>query len=583
MPDLTTTNYFEDFIGSFWSRVFTDRGLTDGVAAVSVQEILQNYQRFVETLERFSIFSAKPSVLELVRPIVFRRSQFSLGPDYLVEGGGQVFGPQPDGGKFRAGAVFAYGGLEKRAGNYYIGVDDQIVDVGPVIMNSLVNPSLVWTKGVDFILQDGVLVFKNDPFADGRIPKRHVFSDSVEEGEEEIVLWMTNVTFDRGEFSDQFGFIAPEIKPGDPNYFRGIKSCIEAVSAGPTISAIDNLLASLMGLPAVVNARETVESIVPFGENTIVGTDLNAYVIPPGFTLRAEVVVGATLEVGHPLTTATQVFDKNSRSEWWRQIDGMVLSEAFFGLELNAALGFENKVVPLELGDPETSPYPTGWRSATFHLAGKPADVEKFWARARQAGLDQDLPIGNAIYKQLGYVDGNGDPDFTKAVFVNPLEFLAQQLIGDSVIIAKVEVPESVSLQTLFHGMAILRRVVPPHLGLVILLNVPVSDEVSFYRTDPGGVSPTGLVLENTAKLLKLPVNGGNSLVDSTNVQIWEAVDDLGLKTPTPELLSMDYSPDRNKETISFGDPAENADAYGGSVAACRETIESAQISVCKH
>jgi hypothetical protein len=46
-----------------------------------------------------------------------------------------------------------------------------------------------------------------------------------------------------------------------------------------------------------------------------------------------------------------------------------------------------------------------------------------------------------AIYQQLGYVDGDGNPDFSQSVFVNPVQFLAEQLIGDSVIVVKIDVP----------------------------------------------------------------------------------------------------------------------------------------------
>lgn len=564
MPDLTSPNYFADFIGSFWNLVWGGKKLTSGIAAFSSAGIIQQYQWFVEAVDRLSIDTVHPTATELSRPLIIRQSKLSEGPDFLKFGGGEVFGPQPSGTKFRAGATFEYGGLERRSGRYYTGIDSKIVSVGPVMMNSLKSPSLVLVSGVDYTCGDGIITFKSNPFDDPRIPQRTVSGDDGEGEDVEIVLWMTDVQTDSGEFSQHFGFVAPKLLPSTPEYFEAIRACMRGVAEGPTLSAIDFMIAATLGLPCVREARETVLSVSSFGDDTLVATDLGVYLVKNGFSVRSEVVPGAVLESGHPLSTGSEVFDRTSNVEWWSDLDGIAIGESFFDKRISSALGFLNAVYPVILGAPETVEYETNWRGASFYLSGKASDVDLFWKIAHDNSFAQQRPIGNELYKQEGLVDEDGAPDFDKEMLVNPLQFLATKLIKDSVVVIRIRNSTKLPLRNLFQVMTLMKNLLPPWLGMIIVSDIQVSE---------------GLTLTNDAyPLSSVTVTGTENLLPPSLDNMpaeWSETDSNGdAKYPFPEAVSVDRSPDLQQEIISFGDPSGNVDSYGQSIAICEESVE---------
>lgn len=578
MADLTNQDFFVKFIGSFWSRILVDHRFSEGIAATSISELVRSYQSLIEAIERLSIDTIKPSVLSKNRPIVFRKSDFSNGPDRVKYAGGQVYGPQGYNEDFRGGAIFEYGGLERRSENFYIGLDDEVVEIGATITNGLLAPSVTLVKGVDFVTNDGIITFRTDPFLNPLITKRLVFSEGVGE-EEEIVLWAINARSDNGEFEDQFGFASKGINSKSPNYFEITRSALRAMSGGPSMSLIDHFVASLIGLPCVMENEETVLSISSFRNLQIVATDLNIYKIHSTLEIRDEVVIGATLERGHPLTKGSQIFDSRQNPSWWSVLDGLVLSEVFFNQNFSAAIGFPNKNCVVELSDPEQSLNQEEWRSAKFFISGRQSDVDLFWKSSREFGLQSGIPSGNAIYRYLKIVDENDALDFTRTAIINPLAFIAENVFNSGAIIVKIQSSSLFSLEDFFRGSEILKDLIPPHLGLIIIIDVLANEEVRFQRDDGFGVEPITIEESSTRDILRL--NPDN--FPAATKALWQDVDSEGNPlTLCPEAFSIDLSPDIGKETVSFGDEDENGVSYGEPTSVCEEFIESANIAICK-
>jgi hypothetical protein len=577
MPDLSNSDYFREFLGSCWNHVYSGHKLAGGVAAFSSHAVLQQYQDMIDAVNRLSISTVTPTVTELTKPVIFRQSNFSTGPDKLVMGGGQVFGRQPEGTDFRAGDTFEFGGLERKSGRYYVGVDDSVVSIGPVIVNSLKEPSLVWIEGVDFILSDGVVAFKTNPFEDPRIPQRKVASDTSDEGESEIVLWMTGVQSNSGEFQQHFGFAAPKLNPGSSEYFEAVRVCMRVIADGPSLSAIDHLIASLLGLPCVRESREEVLSISSHNGLPLVVTDLGLYLVKEGFSVRPEVVPGAVLECGHPLSDGSEVFDRTSQRKWWIDLDGLLLGEAFFDPRIKSTLGFINSAYPVVLGEIEDCDGEIG-RSASFHLAGGAADVERFWEIAKENGTRLKSPFGNKIYTQAGAVGDDGKPDFELTVMINPLQFLAEQLIRDSVVVVQIKNASRLPMENLFQCAPLIKKLMPAWLGMIILVNVTVDDEVTFTSATDLDDATVTVDPVSTRTLLNVDLDNFPEELRSR----WVEVDSEGNSlTLVPEACSVDRSPDLAKETISFGDPSANVDSYGGSTLVCEEFIESTLTRTC--
>lgn len=579
MPDLTSPDYFAEFIGSFWNRVFAGNQLAYGMASFSSSALLDQYQWLVEAVERLSIDTVKATAVQKSRPVIFRQSEFSVGPDKLTFGGGQSVGPQPAGTDFREGVVFSIDGLERRSGRYYVGVDSAIVSIGPVIINSLKEPSLVWIEGVDFVFSDGIIAFKTNPFEDPRIPRRPVPSDLVDGGEDEIILWMTDVKTDSGEFSQHYGFAAPNLKPGTPEYFEGIKACMRAIAEGPTTSAIDHLIATVLGLPCTREAKETILSITDFGNDQLVATDLGVYLVKGSLSLRPEVIVGAVLEAGHPLSRGSEVFDRTSKTQWWAELDGLLLGESFFDKRITSAIGFLNETCPVILGVSSINDDGADLRSATFHLVGKKSNVDLFWDITTQNSLSAGRPLGNALYRQRGVVDGHGNPDFSQTLLINPLQFLTENLIRDSVVVVRIRDSSTLPMTNLFQIAPLLKSLLPAWLGFVVVADVQVEDGVSFHLNDDPANSISLLDPSPTEALL----HSDPSLLEASTRAQWAAVQPDG--TPTSrvhEAVSVDRSGPLMKEIVSFGDPSANVVSYGQSFVVCEESVETHLTPSCK-
>ena len=578
MTDLTNRNFFAEFIGSAWNHVYAGSRLTGGVASFSASAVIQQYQWMIEAVERLSINTVKPTSLEFARPVIFRQSNFSVGPDKLYQGGGQVFGAQPSDTEFQEGALFAFGGLEKKSGKYYVGIDSSAVSIGPVIINSLRSPSLVWVDGIDFTFADGIIAFKKNPFDDPRIPKRKVASDADGEDEDEIVLWMTNVQSDSGEFSQHYGFAAPGLKPGTDEYFGAVKACLRAITEGPTMSAIDHLVAATLGLPCILEARETVLSIVPFGDDTVVATDLGIYLVKSDFSVRQEVVAGAVLEAGHPLCDGSEVFDRTSKRQWWAELDGLLLGESFFDHRIKSAVGFINSTYPVILGASRGTEDGKDLRTASFFLAGRREDVDLFWSISENSAAQTGRYLGNELYVQRGVVDEGGLPDFSTQLLINPLQFLAESVIRDSVIVVRIRNSSKLPMTSLFQIIGLIKDVIPPWLGLVVVADIQVDDAFEFHLNNNPANSMSGVEASDTRAILGV---GGASLEQQTALD-WAALESDG--TPTSrihEAVSIDRSPDLLRETISFGDPSGNVASYGQSFSVCEESVEPHPIPVC--
>lgn len=578
MPDLSDPDFFARFIGSFWKRAMTDRNFIDGVAAASASEITRSYISLVNAIQKLSIETADVLVPIGTHPIIFRQSDFSNGPDYLKFGDGQKYGPQEAGGEFRSDAIFEYAGLERKSDNFYVGLKPGVSDVGMSLSNSLVSPTLTLVRGIDFVLKDGVVTFRENPFDNPLIHQMDVTSSSGQ-GEKEIVLWSSDASEKNGDFAKQFGFASGTINPLGENYQAATKASLLSMSGGPTMTLIDHLVAALVGLPCITSDHETILSVTDFKGMRIVATDLGVYKIHPSLSLRKNIQVGAVLERGHPLTTGTEVFDSKTNPSWWSGLEGLVFNETFFGLDLKSSIGFRNEPSVVELSGPEESVSGDEWRSAKFFIAGRKEDVDAFWKASREAGLKSQNPTGNAIYRHLGAVNEDGAPDFARTVIINPLELIASNIIGTGAIVIRIQLSSFFSLEDFFVGSELVRKAIPPHLGLIVIIDISTQESVFFQRQDDLAVEPQNIPLTSTWDLIR--ENLDDFPVDVRNLWTQRASDGTPL-TVCPEAVSLDMSPGISSEVVSFGDKDENEVSYGAPTKPCEESIESAIIPVCK-
>jgi len=535
MADLTHPDNFLDYLSSFWTQVFQDDGAVRGIAAADAHQLAQLYQDFVESVAALSIQTITPFHRELTYPIVLRKTTFSEGPDTIRFGKGIEWGAQPSRTAFREGVTFVYGGMEKRSGLYYVGIPAGVQNIQGGIFNRLINPSVFLVRDNDFILKDGILSFKQDPFTNPLIAKRTVAgpNGSIDE---EVVLWASDTQFDHSTLFNHYGFLFPTIQGQGESYRRALECLLKAWSGGPTFAALDSLAAALAGAPLVGETSETVESIQFFNGLQLIITNTNIYTIPAGLTMRPEIRKGTVISAGQPLTTATVLADRKAGQPWWNELPALMAGPDLVAADITS-LGFLNEPCRVEYK-----------RGARFFLAGASRDVEAFWDQVRQKEADSNLSLADQLWRDAGLIDDSGAPDFSQSLWLNPLQFLAEKVLADDLLVLKLKVACLPNPSNLFRNLELLRRIAPAHATLLVFLSVETSEGFNLVRNDSGAINPTGTAPVNTQDLLDQAVGNFPLLTR----QHWSAQDELGLKTKTPEALSIDDCPDIIRETLNL-------------------------------
>jgi hypothetical protein len=551
MPDFTDTDVFAGYLSSFWTQMFQEASLARGVIDGFSLQLAQHYQDFAEAVNAVSIRDIPPFHTELIYPIVLRESEFSTGPKVLTFGSGGVFGPQPDGGKYREGDVLRHGERADLAPTFYADLPDNVVGTGNLILNRLYEPSVVLVAGADFVFEDGVIVFRENVFNNDLIAKRTI-AGSNGSIDREMVLWATNVQIENFELYRQYGHLFFSRAVGGEVAQKALEAIFRLHSAGPSVARLDSFFAAASGFPVSAENSEKVVSIDRIGDTQVVITDTGVYRIPSNLTLRSSVKAGATLKAGSPLTTATEVYDRFARPLWWTDLDALTIDRSLMVTEASV-LGFINQDVEVTL-DGTVTVDGASRQLCRFYLAGSEKNVESFWKKTQERSIETDEFLAETLWVGAGKVDGDGDPDYDQQLFVNPLRIL-NDLIGDNLIIVKVNEPIQ---GTLSSSLRLLRNTMPAYCAIIVLLNMDVEDDYSVVSSSDLAVNPDSLSFIDPRAHFTNDIDS----FGGTTQQHWENTDpDTGeFLTPTAEALSSSFSPDILEDTIDLGDSATIAE-----------------------
>ena len=553
--DFTDGINFSNYLSSFWFQMFSDPEMVIGIGDAYARQLSQHYQDFAETVNSVSVRDIDPFHTELVYPIFIRQSEFSVGIRPLKFGDNAVFGPQPAGRTFKEGATLDFGRKAALAPVFYADLPDDLVDAGTTILNRLHNPSVILINGLDYVFQDGVIVFKEDIFNNDLIAKRTAATGDGS-ADSEIVLWATNVHIEKLQLYRSFGhlFFGKSVK--GPALKAALKSIFALYSGGPSIARLDSFVAVACGFPVTAEASETVMSIERLGTAQIVITDKAAYSVTPSLTLRDSVIVGATLTAGSPLTTATEVIDRVSSPLWWNSIDGITVDK---GLMLAGVppLGFLNQEYPVTL-DGTISVNGVSRQLCRFYLAGTESGIEAFWDKTKELGIASDEFLAEILWTGANLVDGNGDPDYNQDLYVNPMQIL-NDLIGDSLIIVKINEDVTSDVASM---LRLLRQTIPSFCTIIVLININIEDSYSLVSDSETAVEISQLEFVDGRSLF---INDTASF-DAATQGFWENQDsETGeLLTKTPEAISLGISPSILVDTVDLG----GASVYAESVTA---------------
>ena len=472
-------------LGSWWSRDYASRdqvtSLVRGKAQVERQTLL-DVMELIASMSRFSV------------PIYHRDNWYPL---YIKES--ELNNTQVAIAKYGENYHFEDGGLDydvvAATTNYIFPVDSKLVDA-PTIMNRFTDPTLLMTQQVDYVLRDGAIIFKFNPFDDPRVAKRPVFDNGVVV-DQEALLWVYRGQWDWEHIYRQFAYVLGVRLKSSSGYRDLMNAVYNAITGGT--SRTDFLLAysAMTGIPLVKEETETVEQILSDGRELIIATDQHVYKF--GLNSVPIVEVGQQVVRGDSLTDALRVHELNC-GETPEDLKALALGEGFLSTCFFSDLVFENRNVPLVVEEN----HPSGFTKVSWSLGGFPLDVDKFFDDLHDRGvMEAQKPVDDCQPSEVVRYPGVdcGEVEFVgrRATMahlldrrqekvgeptashlpqvINPLKFLIENVLRNNAYIIRVKAASAGSAGVGLQNVKLLRQVAPPHTAMFLVVDLTAAED----------------------------------------------------------------------------------------------------------
>ena len=437
-------------LGTHWNNVYRGNGVTESFLFARGQEEAQSYLDLVETVASIS----RQSV-----PIYHRDNWF------LLELKESELNDQPltyQSGDRTYGDSAVYG--QQSSSPWFVWTTPGLANA-TLICNRILLPSTTFVKGVDFTLAGGKITFNTNPFDDPQIPKREIYKGA-DVVDRTVGLWVYRGQFDWKHIHTHFGFILDVVEESSKEYRDFVNAILDAFAQGTAAKHVDLAISALTGVPVVREAEEVVEQVFEDLEGVVVVTDINVYRFHE--TATAVVSVGDTVYAGDRLTNGFEVIEFRDGSVP-ADLKALHMGEGFIGTDLPGGIGFTNKTVPLQVTSDAN-----GITRVEFEVGGFPGTVEAFWDEVHARGL-----LSTTLARLMD-VRGPGAPTEPTAASlpatVNPIEFLAENLLRFHAFVIRIRVQEAMGGVGLDHAR-LLRRIVPPWTAMIILFELAINDE----------------------------------------------------------------------------------------------------------
>lgn len=443
----------KDALGMFWSSIFQDQGLVDGLLEARV---LSACQAYIDSMEALSLRDHSGMPLfhrEHWHPVLVRLSERNTGCALVVgmKDTPQI-GPQvEEGSVYLPNEVFDVGGnaLYSKVNTYPLKALDgcRLVSVKTGLFDSISSPKHILSQGRAFDLVGDVFVIRkeHDPFdVDGyRI---------IEDGDDKIaVMWACDAEFDTDNVRD---FLAYPLgfDVGTTQEARRMLSALwDVVVYGLTPQYLNALVGALFDIPTAVADGE-VERIVERDDGmSVVVTADDVYEVPTA-RLSGSVAVGRRLAVGDLLTDEVRVRHGLSIDEVAELADDGLLRN--ISLPAGSVAGVD---VPVLVESRGSVLEDGGW----FKLSSGDSADSPFWTAVRSRVPAADV---EALFRRVA---GGG-------YSINPLTALGYVVLANTVL---VEAYKGISADPCAPAVfACLRRLIPAYASLVVIQRMRVDE-----------------------------------------------------------------------------------------------------------
>lgn len=345
-------------------------------------------------------------------------------------------------------------------------IDEDLVSV-PMLLNRITEASLTLVEGTDYVVEDGAIKFRKNPFDNPRIAKRDVIDREGNTVDREVGLWVYRGQFDYKTVYRQFGYVLQLNMQSDQNYKDLINAVMDALVEGSAVDHLEQAMSAVTGIPLVREDLEIVERVISESGRNLVITDKHVYRFSTSATITVE--AGDTLNAGDPMSDGLLFYDMGrGETPPAEKVPAIttgrgLLAEGYFG-----DLTWRNVDVTLNREDVD------GRVKVSWELGGWPGDVEKFFDDMHAKGLSDGTTLAQLLDTRP---NPSGEPPLgALPTTINPAQFLAENVLRNNGIIAVIQIDEGVRGVGL-EAARILRKVIPPHALLLLVVTVPYTED----------------------------------------------------------------------------------------------------------
>lgn len=511
--------------------------------------LIQSYMDLVDIINSTSVDTTPLFSRKNVYPVLIKKSVFYKNVDIPEYGDGSYYGLQPNQSKYLSGDIIRYGESSSLNRKYLVSLEGKnVVDLGSVAINRLFEPSVTYLNGVDFVLLNNQILFRDDPFLNPLIAKRKIINELDNEIDEEIVLWFCDIDIEEYKIYKQYGYIFTNVVTSSEQYKEITKKLFELVSKGPSIFALRSYLSIISGSPVIREAVETIQDISQESDDTkIVITDCNVYTLDKNQELSESIKIGSKVTGGSPLIDVIEIVNTKNKN-WWTKFPSLAMPSKL-STSVDTYISFPNKYVKAVYGK-NINPVDGYSSSIRFELIGRESTIKNFWESVYKNAKEMKVNYGLELFKKYsGSVDVESDFLSAMEFLINPAKVFAEDFFMGNLLPIRVNIDKIKDQTTFFSTIDPIKDNTPTNVIIMLLLEFNKLEKYTLLPGD-GQQSATSINLED---LLTLKTNNFPSLDhrdgDTPEFDKWAKFKDL------PEVIegiSIDVNTQHNKKAGRF-------------------------------
>ena len=459
-------------LGGFWSDTYQGQDFLGEALLARANLTGQTFDRLQEAIDCRSRLDVPLFRKENWRYLSIKKSTVASFPNMYGEA--VAYGEGALYGKRSASLPFVYP------------IDEELFDC-KLITNRLSESSVNLVSGLDFIIDENlnVIRLKANPFDNTEFQ-----SQFLDDGDEEVILWMYRPKIDRQYVYQHFGYVIDMWAKTSQEYKDLVNNIYDSLVLGTSVGKTLDAISLATGIP-FAKGNETVVDISEDRHNKLVLTDKNVYKLSPRAVVT--VSIGDALSVDQSITNALEFFEFN-RGIVPESVVGISLFKDLLPGDYLSEIGFKNELTDLIV---ETTL--DGKTKVSFEIGGHPFDVEAFWDDVHNRGLASGKTLANLLDTR---VNKEGEPSASNLPKqINPFGFLVQNVLRHGAFIVKVKAEAVDGRAAGIDKLSYAKKLLPPHTTMILIIGMLSIEE--------------NVVLEEDEEDEIFSFTGANTLSDS--------------------------------------------------------------------